>query len=65
MRKWREIDSLHFLILSLFPPSLSISYVKNCLNLSQNVKTGTFVANVTIKLNTIFAVNINVNAKCD
>ena len=25
MRKWREIDSLHFLILSLFPPSFSIS----------------------------------------
>ena len=33
-RKWREneemkeIHSLHFLILSLFPPSLSISYIK-------------------------------------
>ena len=25
IRKWREIDSLHFLILSLFPPSFSIS----------------------------------------
>ena len=25
MRKWREIDSLHFLIISLFPPSFSIS----------------------------------------
>ena len=25
LRKWREIDSLHFLILSLFPPSFSIS----------------------------------------
>ena len=38
MRKWREIHSLHFLIFSLFPPSLSISYIKNCLILSQNVK---------------------------
>ena len=27
-RKWREIHSLHFLIFSLFPPSLSISYQK-------------------------------------
>ena len=44
MRKWREIHSLHFLIFSLFPPSLSISYIKNCLILSQNVKYGTFVA---------------------
>ena len=47
MRKWREIHSLHFLIFPLFPPSLSISYIKNCLILSQNVKYGTFVANVT------------------
>ena len=46
-RKWREIHSLHFLIFSFFPPSLSISYIKNCLILSQNVKYGTFVANVT------------------
>ena len=30
MRKWREIHSLHFLIFSLFPPSLSISYIQNC-----------------------------------
>ena len=50
MRKWREIYSLHFLIFSLFPPSLSISYIKNCLILSQNVKYGTFVMNVTKKL---------------
>ena len=28
MRKWREFHSLHFLILSLFPPSLLISYIK-------------------------------------
>ena len=28
MRKWREIHSLDFLIFSLFPPSLSISYIK-------------------------------------
>ena len=49
-RKWREIHSLHFLIFSLFPPSLSISYIKNCFILSQNVKYGTFVANVTKNL---------------
>ena len=29
MRKWREIHSLHFLIFSLFPPSLSTSYINN------------------------------------
>ena len=50
MRKWREIHSLHFLILSLFPPSLCISYIKICHILSQNVKYGTFVANVTKNL---------------
>ena len=44
MRKWREILSLHFLILSLFPPSLSISCIKICHILSQNVKYSTFVA---------------------
>ena len=49
MRKWREIHTLHFLILSLFLPSLSISYIKICHILSQNVKYGTFVANVTKK----------------
>ena len=43
MRKWRE----NFLILPLYPPSLSISYIKICLILSQNVKYGIFVANVT------------------
>ena len=54
-RKWREneemereMHSLHFLIISLFPPSLS--YIKNCLILSQNVKYCTFVSNVTKKL---------------
>ena len=31
MRKWREIHSLHFLIFPSFPPSLSISCIKNCL----------------------------------
>ena len=46
MRKWREIHTLHFLILSLFLPSLSISYIKICHILSQNIKYGTFVANV-------------------
>ena len=50
MRKWREIHFLHFLLFSLFPPSLSISFTKNCLTLSQNVKYGTFVANVTKNL---------------
>jgi hypothetical protein len=43
MRKWREI----FLILPLYPPSLSISYIKICHILWQNVKYGIFVANVT------------------
>ena len=51
MRKWREIHSQDFLILCLFPPSLSISYIKNCHILSQNIKYNTFVANVTKKLN--------------
>ena len=48
MRKCREIHSLHFLIFSLFPPS--ISCIKNCLILSQNVTYDTFVANVTKKI---------------
>ena len=47
MRKWREIHSLHFIILSLFPPSLSISYIKIGQFLSQSAKYSTFVANVT------------------
>ena len=57
MGKWREneemeSDSLSTLLtLSLFPPSLSISYIKNCLILSQNVKYGTFVVKVRKKLN--------------
>ena len=38
---------LHFLILSPFPPSLSISYIKMRHILLQNVKYGTFVTNVT------------------
>ena len=50
MRKCREWISLHFLILSLFPPPLSISYIKICHILSQNVKYGFFVANVTKNL---------------
>ena len=50
MRKWREIHPQDFLILCLFHPSLSISYIKNCHILSQNVKYGTFVANVTKNL---------------
>ena len=50
MSKWREIHSLHFLIFSLFPPSLSISYIKKCPIFSQNVKYSTFVAKVTKNL---------------
>ena len=50
IRKWRDIHFLHFLIFSLFPPSLSISYIKNCDILWQNVKNGTFVANVAKNL---------------
>ena len=50
MRKCREIPSLHLLISSLFPPSLSISYIKNCIILAQNGQYGTFVVNVTKKL---------------
>ena len=50
MRTWRKIHSLNFLILSLFPPSLSISYVKICHILAQNVKYGTFVVNVAKNL---------------
>ena len=46
MRKWRK----NFLILSLYPPSLSISYIKICHTLSQNLKYGTFVTNVTKNL---------------
>ena len=39
--------SLHFLPLSPFPHSLSISHIKVCYILSQNVEYGIFVANVT------------------
>ena len=38
--KWREIHSLHFLIFSFFPPSLSISCIKNCHILFRSVKYG-------------------------
>ena len=47
MRKSWEWISLHFLILSPFPPPLSISFIKMRHILLQNVKYGTFVANVT------------------
>ena len=40
MRKWRNIHSLYFLIISSLS---SISCIKNCLILSQNVKYGTFL----------------------
>ena len=59
MRKWREIDSLHFFILSPFPPPLSISYIKICHILLQNVNYGTFVANVT-KVLTYLTVSLTV-----
>ena len=36
-RKWRENEEIHFVIFSLVPPFLSISYIKNCPILSQNV----------------------------
>ena len=50
MRKWKEIHSQHILILSLFPPSLSIFFIKIGHILSPNVNYSTFVANVTKNL---------------
>ena len=47
MRKLKENDSLHFLILSPFPPSLSISASKFVTFCRKMLKYGTFVANVT------------------
>ena len=44
MRKWREIHSLNFLIFLLFPPSLSISYIKICHILSQMSKKHSILA---------------------
>ena len=52
MREWKDIHSLHFLPFSLLPPSLSISNIRNCLILLQNVKYGTFFANITKNLHT-------------
>ena len=55
MRKWRENEEMERDLLSTFPhflfiSSLSIHFqIKNCLILSQNVKYGTFVANVIKK----------------
>ena len=49
-REWGENEEMERDWLSTFPHSLSISslsYIKNVHNLSQNVKYGTFVANVT------------------
>ena len=49
-REWGHGENITLYIFSfyfLFPPSLSISYIKNCLILSQNVKYDTCVANVT------------------
>ena len=45
-----RVDFPYVSVSLLFPPSLSISYVKNCHILSQNVEYGTFVANVTKNL---------------
>ena len=50
MRKWREIHSLHFLIFSLFPPSLTISFIKIVSFCRKNCNYGTFVTNVTKNL---------------
>ena len=55
-RKWRENEEMERDSLSRFPHSLSISSLsihflyQNCHILSQNVKYGTFVANVTKNL---------------
>ena len=55
-RKWRENEEIEKDSLSTFPHSLcislslSISYIKICHILSQRVKYGTFVANVTKNL---------------
>ena len=65
MRNWREIHTLHFLILSLFLPSLSISYIKICHILSQNVKYGTFVANVTKTYHTHYEEIILGRIRCE
>ena len=65
MSKWREIHSLHFLIFSLFPPSLSISYIKKCPIFSQNVKYSTFVANVTRTQHTRYEKTILSRIRCE
>ena len=55
-RKLRENEEMERDLLSTFPhslfisPPLSISYIKICHILSQNVKYGLFVANVTKNL---------------
>ena len=53
-RKWRGNGDRFIIYISsfspIFPPPLSFSCIKNCLILSQNVKYGTFVANVTKNL---------------
>jgi len=47
MRKLKENDSLHFLILSSFLPSISISASKFVTLCRKMLKYGTFVAMVT------------------
>ena len=58
-RKWRENEEMkrkwREWIFSFFTPSLSISYIKNCFILLQNVKYVTFVANVTKNLTLTYA----------
>ena len=54
MRKWTENEEMERDLLSTFPQFLFISpisihfQIKNCLILSQNVKYGTFIANLNI-----------------
>ena len=58
MRKWRQNEEMERDLLFSFPPYLSISYIKKCHILSQNIKYGTFVANVTKNL-TCWPVSLN------
>ena len=58
-RKWRENEELkrkwREWIFLFFPPSLSISHIKNCIILLQNVKYVNFFANVTKNLTLKYA----------
>ena len=50
MRKWKENEEMERDSLFTFPHFLFISFIKKCLILSHNVKSGTFVANITKNL---------------